>query len=59
MLDATRQRSAGFRSLLRFGLLALVPVVALGVVLAHEVSLDVQQRYLDSARSSLTVSLCC
>jgi len=55
MLATTRQRSAGLRSLLRFGLLALVPVVALGAVLAHEVNLDVQQRYLDSARSSATL----
>jgi signal transduction histidine kinase len=33
-------------------LLALVPVVALGAVLAHELNADVQQRYLETAQSS-------
>ena len=42
-------------SLVRFGLLALVPVVALGAVLAHVLNADVQQRYLDTARSSATL----
>lgn len=42
-------------SLVRFGLLALVPVVALGAVLAHELNVDVQQRYLETARSSATL----
>jgi signal transduction histidine kinase len=54
MLAATRRpRPAGL--LLRFGLLALVPVVALGAVLAHELNADVQQRYIDSARTSATL----
>ncbi|HEX9362978.1 MAG TPA: HAMP domain-containing sensor histidine kinase [Candidatus Dormibacteraeota bacterium] len=42
-------------ALARFGLLALVPVVALGFVIGREVNLDVQQRYLDSARQSGTL----
>ena len=46
-------RPAG--SLLRFGLLAVVPLVALGVVLAHELNSDVQQRYIDSSRASATI----
>jgi signal transduction histidine kinase len=51
---ATRPpRPAG--TLLRFGLLALLPVVALGVLLARELNADVQQRYLDSARTTGTV----
>jgi len=41
-----------FRPLLRFGALALVPVALLGGVLAHELNSDVQQRYLDSTKSS-------
>ncbi|HET7466448.1 MAG TPA: HAMP domain-containing sensor histidine kinase [Candidatus Dormibacteraeota bacterium] len=43
------------RGLIRFGLLALVPVVALGVVIAQELSADIQQRYLQSARTSATL----
>ncbi len=42
-------------SLIRFGLLALVPVVALGFVLAQELNSDLQQRYLESARTSATL----
>ncbi len=38
--------------LVRFGLLALVPMVVLGAVLAHELNVDVQQRYLDQERST-------
>jgi hypothetical protein len=38
--------------LVRFGVIALVPVVVLGVVLARALNSDVQQRYLDSSRSS-------
>jgi len=45
----------GVGSLGRFGLLALVPVVVLGAVLAHVLNVDVQQRYLDSARQSATL----
>ena len=42
-------------SLVRFGLLALVPVVALGAVLAHVLNADVQQRYLETSQSSATL----
>jgi len=42
-------------SLIRFGLLALLPVVALGAVLGHVLNADVQQRYLETARSSATL----
>lgn len=38
--------------LVRFGVIALVPVIVLGVVLARALNSDVQQRYLDSSRSS-------
>ena len=38
--------------LVRFGVIALVPVVVLGIVLARALSSDVQQRYLDSSRTS-------
>lgn len=43
------------RGLIRFGLLALLPVVALGVVIAQELNADIQQRYLQSARTSATL----
>ena len=39
-------------ALARFGLLALVPVVALGAILGHELNVDLQQRYLETAQSS-------
>ena len=56
MLAATKsRRSETLVPLLRFGLLALVPVVALGAVLAHELNVDLQQRYLDTERSSATL----
>lgn len=42
-------------ALVRFGLLALVPAIALGAVLAHELNADIQQRYIDSAQSSATL----
>lgn len=42
-------------SLTRFGLLALVPVVALGAVLAHVLNADVQQRYLETTRTSASL----
>ena len=45
----------GAAPLLRFGVLALVPVTALGGILAHVLNSDVQQRYLDSARTSATL----
>lgn len=45
----------GLRPLVRFGVLALVPVVALGAVLAHLLNTDVQQRYLESSRISATL----
>jgi hypothetical protein len=38
--------------LARFGLLALVPVVALGAVLAYELNAGVKQQHLDSARTN-------
>lgn len=52
MLGTTRSRRAAIRTLVRFGLLALVPVVALGVILARSINADVQQRYVDSTKSS-------
>ncbi len=55
MLATTKYGPNAVGSLVRFGLLALVPVVALGAVLAHELNADVQQRYLDTARSSATL----
>src|SRR5258708_17850621 len=55
MLATTRLGPGALGSLVRFGLLALVPVVALGVVLAHVLNADVQQRYLETARSSATL----
>ncbi len=56
MLAATKgRRRETLVPLLRFGLLALVPVVALGAVLAHELNVDVQQRYLDTEHSSATL----
>jgi signal transduction histidine kinase len=45
----------GLQPLFRFGVLALLPVVALGAVLAHLLNSDVQQRYLDSSRTSATL----
>src|SRR5256884_8871672 len=39
-------------ALARFGLLALVPVVALGAILGHELNVDLQRRYLETAQSS-------
>ena len=38
--------------LARFGLLALVPVVALGAVLSYELNAGVKQQHLDSARTN-------
>ncbi len=55
MLATTRLGPGALGSLVRFGLLALVPVVALGVVLGHVLNADVQQRYLETARSSATL----
>ncbi len=56
MLAATKsRRRETLAPLLRFGLLALVPVVALGAVLAHDLNVDVQQRYLDTEHSSATL----
>jgi signal transduction histidine kinase len=42
----------GGRPLVRFGVLALLPVVALGFVLGRALNSDVQQRYIDSAETS-------
>jgi signal transduction histidine kinase len=55
MLATSRLGSGSFAALARFGLLALVPVLALGAVLAHELNVDVQQRYLDTARTSASL----
>jgi signal transduction histidine kinase len=55
MLATRTNWSASIGALVRFGLLALLPVVALGVVLAHVLNADVQQRYLESARSSASL----
>lgn len=55
MLDTTKYGPKALGSLVRFGLLALVPVIALGAVLAHELNADVQQRYLETARTSGTL----
>lgn len=55
MLPTTKKRPAAVVSLVRFGLLALVPVVALGAVLARSINADVQQRYVESTQSSATL----
>ena len=55
MLATTKYGLSGLRSLARFGLLALVPVVALGAIMAHELNVDLQQRYLDTSRTSATL----
>jgi signal transduction histidine kinase len=55
MLATTKYRPSALGSLVRFGLLALVPVVALGAVLAHVLNADVQQRYLETSRSTATL----
>jgi signal transduction histidine kinase len=41
--------------LVRFGVLALLPVVALGFILGRVLNSDVQQRYIEAARSSATL----
>jgi signal transduction histidine kinase len=56
MSGATKtSRLGSVASAARFGLLALVPVVALGAALAYELNVDVQQRSLATARSSATL----
>ena len=56
ILGATlRIKNESIRGLIRFGLLALVPVVALGVVIAQELNADIQQRYLATGRTSATL----
>jgi signal transduction histidine kinase len=55
MLATTSHRPPAMGALVRFGLLALVPVVALGAVLGHLLNSDVQQRYLESSRSSASL----
>src|SRR5260370_38506147 len=55
MLDTTKYGPNALGSLVRFGLLALVPLIALGAVLAHELNVDLQQRYLETARTSATL----
>ena len=49
MLATTKYGTNAVGSLVRFGLLALVPLVALGAVLAHNLNADVQQRYLETS----------
>ena len=52
----TRRLSRGpLGTLLRFGALALIPVVAFGILLAYEINLDVQDRALATARSNAIV----
>ena len=41
--------------MVRFGVIALVPVLVLGVVLARALNSGVQQRYLDTSRSSAAI----
>src|SRR3981189_2476738 len=55
MSATTKYGPGAIGSLVRFGLLALLPVVALGAVLAHVLNADVQQRYLDTAHTSATL----
>lgn len=43
------------RPLARFGAIALLPVLVLGVVLARALNSDVQQRYLDQSRSNAAI----
>lgn len=50
-----RERRGALGTLVRFGLLAIVPVIALGAVLAAELNANVQQRYLDTERTSATL----
>ena len=52
-IRATRSlRPNSLGALARFGMLALVPVVALALVIGRELNLDVQQRYLEQSRST-------
>jgi signal transduction histidine kinase len=55
MVATTKIGPGAVGSLVPFGLLALVPVVALGAVLAHVLNADVQQRYLETSRTSATL----
>ena len=50
-----RIKNESLRGLLRFGLLALVPVVALGAAIAQELNADIQGRYLATGRTSATL----
>src|SRR5690348_13943264 len=50
-----RKRNDSLRALLRFGLLAIVPVVALGLVIAEELNSDIQQRYIATGKTSATL----
>jgi signal transduction histidine kinase len=49
------RRWFGRQPLVRFGVIALAPVLVLGVVLARALNSDVQQRYLDTAQASATI----
>jgi signal transduction histidine kinase len=49
------RRWFGRQPLVRFGVIALAPVLVLGVVLARALNSDVQQRYLETSRTSATI----
>ena len=49
------RRLGELATLVRFGLLALVPIAALGALLGYELNADVQQRYLNSAQTGATL----
>lgn len=50
-----RIKNESVLGLIRFGLLALLPVVALGVVIGQQLNASIQQRSLASARTSATL----
>ena len=50
-----RIKNESVLGLIRFGLLALLPVVALGVVIGQQLNASIQQRSLESARTSATL----
>lgn len=55
MLYTTKYGPNALGSLVRFGLLALIPLIVLGAVLGHELNVDLQQRYLETARTSASL----
>lgn len=50
-----RIKNESVLGLIRFGLLALLPVVALGLVIGQQLNAGIQQRYLASARNTGTL----